>query len=104
MTKEATVKVMKQQIDEVIKNKGVLQFSASWCMPCKTLSKTIEDNQDKLQQVQRLYIDLDANQELATEYNVRSVPTLILFEDGQESRRTIGSKSIEQIVEFVGGE
>lgn len=98
------MKVTKQQIDEVIKNKGVLQFSASWCMPCKVLSRTIDDNQDKLQQVQRLYIDLDANQELATEYNVRSVPTLILFENGQESKRTVGSKSIEQLLEFIGGE
>ena len=98
------MKVTKQQIDEVIKNKGVLQFSASWCMPCKGLTRTIEDNQEKLQHVERLYIDLDANQELATEYNVRSVPTLILFENGQESKRTVGSKSIDQLIEFIGGE
>jgi thioredoxin 1 len=98
------MKITKQQIDEVIKNKGVLQFSASWCMPCKVLTRTIEDNQGKLQHVQRIYIDLDTNQELATEYNVRSVPTLILFENGQESKRTVGSKSIDQLLEFIGGE
>ena len=88
-------------IDDIIKNGGILQFSASWCGPCKALSKTFENNSDKLDGVKRHYVDLDQHQDLATQHNVRSVPTLILFKDGKEVKRLIGNKSLEDLVEFI---
>tara|TARA_B100000212_G_C26978975_1_gene365809 strand:- start:51 stop:323 length:273 start_codon:yes stop_codon:yes gene_type:complete len=88
-------------INDIIKNGGILQFSASWCGPCKALSKTFENNSDKLDSVKRHYVDLDQHQDLATQHNVRSVPTLILFKDGKEVKRLIGNKSLEDLVEFI---
>ena len=88
-------------IDDIIKNGGILQFSASWCGPCKALSKTFENNSDKLDGVKRYYVDLDQHQDLATQHNVRSVPTLILFKDGKEVKRLIGNKSLEDLIEFI---
>ena len=88
-------------IDDIIKNGGILQFSASWCGPCKALSKTFENNADKLDGVKRHYVDLDQNQDIATQHNVRSVPTLILFKDGKEEKRLIGNRTLEELIAFI---
>ena len=91
----------KEEIKFITEGTGMLQFSASWCGPCKALSKTFYENIEKLNKVKRVYVDLDRNQDLATEYNVRSVPTLILFKEGKEARRLIGNKSLEDLVDFI---
>jgi len=93
---------MKEEIKTIKEGSGLLQFSASWCGPCKVLTKTINDNSEKLSHIKRLYIDLDDHQDIATEFSIKSVPTLILFKDGKEVKRSIGAKSIEQLLEFVG--
>jgi thioredoxin 1 len=78
----------------------VVQFSATWCAPCKTLTKTIEDNEDKF--TNPIYkMDLDANAELASVLGIRSVPTLIRFENEQEVKRVIGNQNFEQLLELT---
>ena len=91
----------KEDIKVIIEGTGMLQFSASWCGPCKTLSKTFNENTEKLNKVKRIYVDLDRNQALATEYNIKSVPTLILFKEGKEAGRLIGNKSLEDLINFI---
>ena len=78
----------------------VVQFSAAWCGPCKILTKTIEDNKDKF--ANPIYkMDLDKNPELASVLGIRSVPTLIRFENEQEVKRVIGNQSFEQLLELT---
>jgi len=78
----------------------VVQFSATWCGPCKTLSKTIESNEDKF--ANPIYkMDLDENRELASVLGIRSVPTLIRFEDELEVKRVIGNQTFEQLLELT---
>jgi len=78
----------------------VVQFSATWCGPCKTLTKTIEENEDKF--ANPIYkMDLDQNRELASVLSIRSVPTLIRFENEQEVKRLIGNQSFEQLQELT---
>lgn len=78
----------------------VLQFSASWCGPCKTLTKTIEANEYKF--ANPIYkIDLDDNRELASILEIRSVPTLIRFENAEEKMRKIGNQTFEQLLELT---
>lgn len=78
----------------------VVQFSASWCGPCKTLTKTIESNKEIFNNP--IYkIDIDDNRELATSLGIRSVPTLIRFENKQEKSRLVGAQALEKLTEFA---
>lgn len=79
----------------------VLKFSASWCSPCKMLSKTLEGYEG----VEIQEIDIDANQEVAIRYGIRGVPTLVLLDDGgSELRRKSGMMMLGDFEKFVKGE
>ena len=78
----------------------VVQFSAGWCGPCKTLTKTIEQNEDKFN-VPIYKIDIDNAPQLAQALGIRSVPTIIRFENKQETKRLVGNQSIEQLIEIT---
>ena len=88
-------------IEEIIKNGGILHFTAAWCGPCKALSKTFENNKGKFKKINRYKVDLDEHQELAKKYNIKSVPTIILFKDGKEHKRLIGNRTLEELVKFT---
>ena len=78
----------------------VVQFSAGWCGPCKILTKTIEQNEDKFN-VPIYKIDIDNAPQLAQALGIRSVPTIIRFENKQETKRLVGNQSIEQLIEIT---
>ena len=78
----------------------VIQFSATWCGPCKALTKTIESNEGKFENP--IYkMDIDENQKLASILQIRSVPTLIRFENEQEVKRLVGAQTFEQLAELT---
>jgi thioredoxin 1 len=78
--------------------KKVLRFTASWCGPCKMLAKTLEEVETN---VPIEVIDIDVNPELATEFGIRSVPTLVLMEDNMASKRLIGNKTKQELEAFI---
>ena len=71
-------------------SKKVLRFTASWCQPCKMLAKTLEG-------ITTDYpietIDIDEKQDLAIQYGVRGVPTLVMLEDDVEIKRIVGMQT-----------
>ena len=68
----------------------VLRFTASWCQPCKMLARTLEDiSTDYPIEV----IDIDENRELAIQYSVRGVPTLVMLKDDIETKRIVGMQT-----------
>lgn len=76
----------------------LLKFEASWCQPCKTLSAIMEGLELPVP-VER--IDIDQNMQRAREYNIRSVPTLVLVdEQGTEIKRGQNFRTGESIQEF----
>jgi len=79
--------------------KEVLKFYADWCGPCKMLSKTLENLKDNDIPIKE--IDIDEQTDLAVQYNVRSVPTMVLLENGSEMKRVVGSMSLEKVKEFL---
>lgn len=75
--------------------KEVLKFSASWCQPCKALANILENDNWGLPITE---IDIDKDMEKAIQYGVRSVPTLIMLEDGKEIKRKVGLPSMDELV------
>lgn len=79
----------------------VLKFEASWCQPCKMLSRVIEDAKDKITTPIEV-VDIDEHQDLAIYYNVRGVPTMIILDDaGKEVKRQSGMLMESQLLEFL---
>ena len=79
--------------EEIInQDKPVLvDFFATWCGPCKTQAPILDEVKQRLgDQVSIIKIDVDQNQAVASQYQVRSVPTLIIFKNGQISWRQAG--------------
>lgn len=80
-------------------NNGIsfVKFTAAWCAPCKVLSKTIQRVEPDFPTVNFQAIDVDDNPDLAKDYKIRSVPTVIVFKDGEEVTRLIGSVMVEAL-------
>ena len=77
----------------------VLRFTASWCQPCKMLAKTLEDVET---QIPIEVIDIDESGDIAAEYGIRSVPTLIMLDGGIEVKRFSGMKMKNELSEWLG--
>ena len=94
----------KDQLDTVLSSIGnpiLIDFYASWCNPCKILLPIFESTVAAETDLEGIKIDVDANQDIAQQYNVRSIPTLILFQNGLEVGRSHGSKSVESLKAWV---
>ena len=78
--------------------KKIFKFQASWCGPCKMLSKTFSQIQTDLEIEE---IDVDGNPNLTSQYNIRGVPTIIMLNDGVEVKRFVGVKSKEEIENWL---
>jgi len=79
-------------IEEISKGNTVVKFSAKWCMPCQMLKPVYEELKNEINDVKFLEIDID-DSNVPSMYSVRSVPTIILFKDGEEVERVVGNVS-----------
>ena len=80
--------------------KEVIYFQAQWCQGCETLTPTM----DKIKkQIKVSNINVDYDSSLVEKYNIKSVPTVILLENGNEIRRFVGTKSELQIINWLNG-
>lgn len=72
----------------------VIDFFATWCAPCHAVTPILQDLKADLGENVRVYkIDVDQNQSLAAQYNVRSIPTIMIFKDGKMQWRESGVQS-----------
>ena len=78
---------------EVLDQEGavLVDFWATWCGPCRVLHPVLEEISAERDDVKILSLDIDENQSTAAQYEVLSVPTMILFKDGQLVQRLVGA-------------
>ena len=88
--------------DEIAAGTSLVDFWAGWCMPCKMLAPVIDDIAGELKDsVKSAKVDVDAEGELAMEYGVMSIPTVIIFKDGIEVKRFVGVQPKEVYMSFL---
>lgn len=95
---------MKKNFSDIIKDEKpvLVDFFADWCGPCKSLAPILKEVKTELgDAVKIVKIDVDKNQELAAKYQVRGVPTMILFKKGQQVWRKSGVLPKAEIVETI---
>ena len=98
--------VNEKDFDEKVKesNKIVLvDFFANWCGPCKMLSPILQDAYSELDQNKFDFfkVDIDQSEDLAREFGVMSIPTMIIFKDGKEVDKMIGLRQKSQIINVL---
>ena len=100
-----TVEITKENFEEVILNNQLpvlLDFWATWCGPCKMIGPIVEELSDELEgKVVFGKLNVDKQPELAMQFQVMSIPTLILFKDGEIVNKKIGFMPKEKLAEML---
>ena len=95
---------MKSSFSEIIKGETLVlvDFFADWCGPCKSLAPILKDVKSDLgDSIKVIKIDVDKNQALATQYQVRGVPTMILFKNGKQVWRQSGVVPKHDLLQII---
>ena len=90
--------------EEVLKSEKtvLVDFYADWCGPCRIMGPIIDEiAEEKADIVKVGKVNVDENQDLAIEYGVMSIPTLVLFENGNEQKRNTGFIPREAVEDFL---
>lgn len=95
---------MKNSFNTIIDSKTpvLVDFYADWCGPCKTLAPILENVKSEMgEAVKIVKIDVDKNQLLASNYQVRGVPTLVLFKNGKQVWRQSGVLQKDDLIKVI---
>ena len=90
--------------DELLQSEQpvLVDFWAPWCGPCRAMSPAVEAVAERLAGGAKVYkINVDENPSVSPRFNLRGIPTLIVFKDGKEANRLVGLSSREQIEALV---
>lgn len=77
----------------------LVDFWAPWCGPCRIIAPSLEELNDEVDNLRVVKLNVDENQQTAAQYDVMSIPTLIVFKNGQPAKKIIGAmpkKRLEQ--------
>lgn len=95
---------MKKNFKDIIDSETpvLVGFFADWCGPCKTLTPILKEVKDELGEgIKIIKIDVDKNQPLASQFQVRGVPTMILFKNGEQKWRQSGVLQKNELISII---
>lgn len=87
--------------DMIASGKTVVDFFATWCVPCQMMAPVIDKVSDEYRDVKFIKVDIDKELSLALKHKVVSVPTLMVFEDGKAVNKSIGVISEEELKDLL---
>jgi thioredoxin 1 len=87
--------------NEISEGITLVDFYADWCGPCKMIAPYIEEIANEVSGVKVGKLNVDEAQAIAQKYNVMSIPTLILFKDGEVSDQKVGFLTKDQILKLI---
>ena len=95
---------MKNNFNTIIQSElpVLIDFHADWCGPCKMLAPILKEVKEELEDaIKIIKIDVDKNQPLAAKYQVRGVPTMMLFKNGEQVWRQSGVLQKNDIISII---
>ena len=96
-----SIKITKENFNDLINEEKLtlVDFYADWCGPCKALGPVIEEIAEENKNINVGKVNVDNERDLAVQFGVRSIPTMIIFKNGKEVNRLVGFLPKEQILE-----
>ena len=80
----------------------LVDFFATWCGPCKMMSPVVEELEKELEGKAKVFkIDTDEERDLAIKYGIMSIPTFIVFKNGEVKAKSIGMQDKEELIEMI---
>ncbi len=100
----AAIKITKQNFEQEVLQSDqpvLVDFWAEWCAPCKMLLPVIEQLAEEVTDAKICKVNVDNDPELARQFKVMTIPTLLLFKNGEVVQQSIGVKPKEEILEML---
>lgn len=86
---------------EIMNDKVVVDFFANWCGPCKMLAPIVEEVSNELEKITFIKVDIDEIESLSRQFDIMSIPTLLVFEKGELIKRHTGYIDKDELVQFI---
>lgn len=84
-----------------VKGKVFVDFYAEWCGPCKMMSPVIDEVANEVDSCTFYKLNVDESPETSEKYGVMSIPTFLVFEDGEVTKVDVGMKPKEELINFI---
>ena len=100
----AVVNLTVENFEQEVKNSDkpvLVDFWASWCGPCQMLSPLVDQVAEEVDSVKVCKVNVDEQPDLAASFAVMSIPTLILFKNGEVVKKAVAAKPKSKIVDFI---
>ena len=79
----------------------LVDFFATWCNPCKMFAPVLDEFAEEHTDIEAVKVDVDQNGEIAKKYGIMSIPTVILFKNGEPVKKNVGFLDIDELEDFV---